>query len=72
MSVNPITLYAPLYSAANHISCKLVSADVFAKVAGLPKWYWPLKNPKVTCIDINKNAVDLAHKLLQESWPKSE
>ena len=72
MSSDPIALFAPTYSAANDISCKLVSADEFAKVAGLPKWYWPLKNPKVTCSDINKMAVELAHKLLNESWPLAE
>ena len=72
-SFNPVERFAPSYTSADDISCKLVSGDAIAKAAGTPKGtsLWPSKSPNITCEMMNQATIKTGIQLLTKYWPAS-
>ena len=67
-SWNPVNIFAPNYSGAQDISCKMISADRIAQQFNV-SGYFPQHAPSATCQLINQASIDTAIELLGKYWP---
>ena len=72
-SFNPVERFAPSYTSADDISCKMVSGDAIAKAAETPEGtgLWPSKSPNITCEMMNQASIKTGVQLLTKYWPAS-
>jgi len=69
-SYNPINRFAPTYTAANDISCKMVSADKVAQTLNVTGQF-PQTLPPVGCDAINRELFNTAMSLVTLNWPSA-
>ena len=67
-SWSPTAIFAPTYSSASDVSCKLVSADRIAQQLNISGGF-PQSSPPVGCSAINEHVVKQALELLDTHWP---
>ena len=69
-SWNPVAEFAPTYSAATDIACKMLSADRIAEQLNITGKF-PDQVPPVSCAQVNAAAADAALKLMAP-WPAAQ